>query len=364
MGKLKDNLNYKIYLIAYAVGWVLCLIPVLNILGIIDIFVITIYLLYMFCEALYNLNMACGLKENGNTEKRSVNYVLYMTFNSLTLGIYGLWWMYVQRERMNMAAQRYETGVFHQFKDHDKKSFYFILAGKICGMVKGILAISIFFGSIFSAVSSLAWSGYNSGYNGFSGLGSILAGAGFAVFFYIILKIAAVVLRAMGWYCYYHDINVLSAAFNQETRDGNQIVCVPGQDPYRPAERPMGISGPGVKPMPPAGMPIVPRRAGVKALSGQYAGSIIDMKENDRIVIGRDASKCDLICTSDKISRVHLSITYRPSPADGKHYIIRDMSSNGTRSSSTGTLPKDFDVRQPSGAILTLGNSGESIQLL
>lgn len=370
MGKLKDNLNYKVYLIAYVVGLVLSLIPVLNILGMIDIFVVTLYLYYMLCEALHNLNMACGLKEGGDTSKKSVNYALYVIFDSLTLGIYGIWWMYVQRERMNLAAQRYGAGVFTQFKDQDKKSFYFILGAKICGLVKGILAISIFFGSIIGAanslVNALSWGGYGNNY-GSSGFGSLLAGAGFAIFFFFVLQIASVVLRVVGWYCFYHDVNILSAVFNRETHDGNQIICVQrqgGPAPQRPVERPAGIPGQEMNPMPPAGMPKFPRKAGVKALSGQYAGSIIEMKENDRIVIGRDASKCDLICSSDKISRVHLSITYRPSPADGNHYIVRDMSSNGTRSSSTGTLPKDFDVRQPSGAILTLGNSGESIQLL
>lgn len=70
-------------------------------------------------------------------------------------------------------------------------------------------------------------------------------------------------------------------------------------------------------------------------------------------MIGREPSKCDLICSSEKVSRVHLSIAYRAVGGKGE-YFVKDMSTNGTISSKTGKLPKEQEVKQPVGAVLTL----------
>lgn len=98
---------------------------------------------------------------------------------------------------------------------------------------------------------------------------------------------------------------------------------------------------------------------GVMMLEGQYAGSRIEMRPGERIIIGRDPSKCALICDSEKISRVHLSIVY-----DSGRYRVTDTSTNGTISSETGKLIKNQTVVLHGGTRLRLGQCDEIIRLL
>lgn len=60
---------------------------------------------------------------------------------------------------------------------------------------------------------------------------------------------------------------------------------------------------------------------------GAYVGSIIRIKPEQRILIGRDGSLADIIVNLPLVSRLHCEVIYH---ADQKEYEIIDFSSNGT----------------------------------
>ncbi|OUO29620.1 DUF4234 domain-containing protein [Eubacterium sp. An3] len=352
MGKLNEKLNYLAYagLVVGSTAFMFIMTLILglvNSLGatmaltaiswiyVIAMIVASIYLKYLRCEAIHNLNMACGLKENGDRSNKSQNFVIVDLLTSVTLGIYGLYWVYRQEARMIEIGRSYK--ISNQFESETKKAFIFIIAGLACKIV-GVIFFIAYLGAVADNFLVFALRGES---------GGEIALRIFALLFIL----AGIVLDAAGYYLFYHDINILSAAFNRETYNGTFIVCDRHRDKLK------GGNGNGdlkqVKPM----------DGKVRMLSGQYAGSEIRLKPGENIVIGREPSKCDLICSSEKVSRVHLSIAYRAVGGKGE-YFVKDMSTNGTISSKTGKLPKEQEVKQPVGAVLTLGQSTESIQLL
>lgn len=352
MGKLNEKLNYLAYagLVVGSTAFMFIMTLILglvNSLGatmaltaiswiyVIAMIVASIYLKYLRCEAIHNLNMACGLKENGDRSNKSQNFVVVDLLTSVTLGIYGLYWVYRQEARMIEIGRSYK--ISNQFESETKKAFIFIIAGLACKIV-GVIFFIAYLGAVADNFLVFALRGES---------GGEIALRIFALLFIL----AGIVLDAAGYYLFYHDINILSAAFNRETYNGTFIVCDRHRDKLK------GGNGNGdlkqVKPM----------DGKVRMLSGQYAGSEIRLKPGENIVIGREPSKCDLICSSEKVSRVHLSIAYRAVGGKGE-YFVKDMSTNGTISSKTGKLPKEQEVKQPVGAVLTLGQSTESIQLL
>ena len=70
-------------------------------------------------------------------------------------------------------------------------------------------------------------------------------------------------------------------------------------------------------------------------IKGYLIGKIIRLKPEQRVLLGRDASQCDVVLSGDMVSRVHCSICY-----DGKKktYIVNDLSTNAT---SIGRLIDD-----------------------
>lgn len=355
MGKLNEKLNYLTYA-GLVVGSTAFMFIMTLILGLVNslgatmaltaiswiyaiaMIVASIYLKYLRCEAIHNLNMACGLKENGDRSNKSQNFVIVDLLTSVTLGIYGLYWVYRQEVRMIEIGRNYRIN--NQFESETKKAFIFIIAGLACKIV-GVIFFIAYLGAVADNILVFALRGES---------GGEIALRIFALLFIL----AGMVLDAAGYYLFYHDINILSAAFNRETYNGTFIVCDRHRDKLRDDNG--GNGGGGFQ----MGKPMDGK---VRMLSGQYAGSEIRLKPGESIVIGREPSRCDLICASEKVSRVHLSIAYRIAGGKGG-YFVKDMSTNGTISSKTGKLPKEQEVKQPVGAVLTLGQSTESIQLL
>lgn len=352
MGKLNEKLNYLIYA-GLMVGSTAFMFVMTLILGfshglgaaaalsaitwmyLIIVAASTVYLWYLKCEAIHNLNMACGLKENGETINKSKNFVLVELLTRITLGIYGLYWVYRQEARMIEAGKKYR--ISNQFESETKKAFVCIIAGLVCSAV-GVVLMIAYAGMVADNLLVFALRGESGGQIALRIFSSLFA-------------LAGVVLNAAGYYLFYHDVNVLSAAFNRETDNGTFVVCEKSK--HRIKDNTNRYTPPTPKPM----------DGKVRMLSGQYAGSEIRLKPDERIVIGREPSCCDLVCASQQVSRKHLSITYRIVGGRGE-YFVKDMSTNGTISSKTGKLPQNQEVNQPVGAVLTLGKSAESVQLL
>lgn len=342
MGKLNEKLNYQIYMwIAICTtSAVSVLMIVLTLIGSLKslaaeigvstfesvvLGIAAIYLLYLQCEAIHNLNMSCGLKENGSSINRSKNFVIVELLTMVTFGIYGLYWVYRQESRMMEVGKKYKINSY--FNSEKKKAFPFIIAGLICNLIGAILMIAY-----INSLKDNLLSYFFTGDLGWETVALLIMGR--------VVMMGGVVLTSAGYLVFYHDINTLSAEFNRETDNGTLIVC----DKHKETS-------------------INPPDGKVRMLSGQYAGSEIRLKPGERIVIGREPSKCDLVCASEKVSRVHLSISYRVIGNKGE-YFVKDMSTNGTISSKTGKLPKEEEIKQPVGAVLTLGKSSEAIQLL
>ena len=98
--------------------------------------------------------------------------------------------------------------------------------------------------------------------------------------------------------------------------------------------------------------------------AGDLQGEIITMEDGETFLIGRDISKCAIICNSAKVSRVHVSITCRRRNDGQVEYLVKDLSTNGTISSMTGFLPKNQDVVIRPGTEIGLGRSDETIIFL
>lgn len=62
-------------------------------------------------------------------------------------------------------------------------------------------------------------------------------------------------------------------------------------------------------------------------ICGEAIGSMIPLKNEHRMIIGRDASVCDLVISNPYVSRKHLEITYLDVL---RKYRVIDYSSNGT----------------------------------
>lgn len=290
-----------------------------------------IYYWVFYHESIKALNTVCGYKENeaAYDDNKSPGLFLYIIFNIFTLGIYGLYWINKQGKRMTEAGRNF--GIVSEFRDPERKALVHIIIGYLL-MTIGLITL--------------------------------------------ILPIVGVVLYTRANQRFFSDLNTLCVAYNKEVVDG--IPAAPGklepqvnvqvinQQPGFDKEKDDDLTQSPVVNVKKERVPV--STGGVTLISGEYAGSTIKMKDGEKIVIGRDPSKCALICSSSKISRVHLTIEYRVVTAGsvnaGRFYRVTDTSSNGTESSESGRLPKGQAVTQHSGTVLQLGSPEESIRLL
>lgn len=80
-------------------------------------------------------------------------------------------------------------------------------------------------------------------------------------------------------------------------------------------------------------------------VSGTYLGSIIRIKPEQRILIGRDGSVCDIVINLPMVSRSHCEIIYH---RENNEYAIVDYSGNGTFINGTTRLvPNETYLLKP-----------------
>lgn len=92
-------------------------------------------------------------------------------------------------------------------------------------------------------------------------------------------------------------------------------------------------------------------------IQGEFAGANIPLDNGD-LVIGTDASQCNLVIQGQQISPVHLRVEYR-----GGMFNVIDYSSTGTFNLQGGQLPKNQSVSLASGTYLQLGTGGDIFSL-
>lgn len=93
-------------------------------------------------------------------------------------------------------------------------------------------------------------------------------------------------------------------------------------------------------------------------VQGEFAGANIPLDEGSALVIGTDASRCNLVIKGMQIAPVHLKVEYR-----GGMFSVTDYSGSGTFNLQGGQLPKNQPVALASGTYLQLGTGGDIFSL-
>lgn len=82
-------------------------------------------------------------------------------------------------------------------------------------------------------------------------------------------------------------------------------------------------------------------------------GATLKMESYEEVIIGRDASRANLIISDKKVSKEHCKISY---DSFDKKYRVIDLSTNGTTFNNGTKLPKNLEVSVNPGTILNLSN--------
>lgn len=95
-------------------------------------------------------------------------------------------------------------------------------------------------------------------------------------------------------------------------------------------------------------------------IKGYLLGKIIRIRPDQRVLLGRDASQCDILLMGDMVSRVHCSICF-----DGKKgkYIVNDLSTNGILVDQKYMLKKRQNIELQPGSQLFIGSEDNVICL-
>jgi len=93
-------------------------------------------------------------------------------------------------------------------------------------------------------------------------------------------------------------------------------------------------------------------------IQGEYAGASIPLEPGQKLVVGRDSSKCNVVLSSLQVSRLHMTVEF----VNGK-FIVVDYSSYGTFDLEQGRLPKEKSVNVAPGTSLRLGNGDDVFKL-
>lgn len=103
-----------------------------------------------------------------------------------------------------------------------------------------------------------------------------------------------------------------------------------------------------------------PGKGGLLCLTGEYPGVSLPLDGKNVVVIGRDASCCNLVVKGGKISRKHCEISY---DAQRALYRVVDYSTNGTYVKGGSRLQKERPTELVAGTVLLLGNEENSFRL-
>lgn len=96
----------------------------------------------------------------------------------------------------------------------------------------------------------------------------------------------------------------------------------------------------------------------VRCLSGEYEGGKFYIR--DKLTIGHDASKCNVILSDKTISRVHCVITY---VTETDTYTVKDLSKNGTFFADGKRFARNFDMQVPRSTEIYMGGNRERFVL-
>lgn len=95
-------------------------------------------------------------------------------------------------------------------------------------------------------------------------------------------------------------------------------------------------------------------------LSGMYQGEHLKLLPKERLVLGRNPNRSQLIFDSEAVSERHCQITY---DKDSQIYEVTDYSQDGTYLEDGERLPKNQAISLEKGSVIQIGYSDNFIQL-
>lgn len=98
----------------------------------------------------------------------------------------------------------------------------------------------------------------------------------------------------------------------------------------------------------------------IVGISGTFAGASIELNPGEKIMVGRDPSKCQLVLNDSKVSRVHCCISYDVSSMCTE---IICYSPNGIKFEDGRTLQKDMKMEITKPERLILANGDEVLEI-
>ena len=101
--------------------------------------------------------------------------------------------------------------------------------------------------------------------------------------------------------------------------------------------------------------------AKIKFLSGQYAGSEIELTPFTAIVLGRNPAVSNFVFSNENISRKPCSIQYNP---NDRRFAVSDYSSSGTYINNVKRMQQGSVEYLNGGDTIKLGRTDEIIQLI
>lgn len=102
----------------------------------------------------------------------------------------------------------------------------------------------------------------------------------------------------------------------------------------------------------------ISRQPVLVGIQGEYAGASIPLEDGQKLIVGRDATRCNVILSSPQVSRLHMTVEYV-----GGKFIVVDYSTYGTFDLDQGQLPKEKSVTVATGTCLRLGNGDDIFKL-
>lgn len=98
----------------------------------------------------------------------------------------------------------------------------------------------------------------------------------------------------------------------------------------------------------------------IVGIKGTFAGASIELNPGEKIMVGRDPSKCQLVLNDSKVSRVHCCISYDVSSMCTE---IICYSPNGIKFEDGRTLQKDMKMKITKPERLILANGDEVLEI-
>ncbi len=95
-------------------------------------------------------------------------------------------------------------------------------------------------------------------------------------------------------------------------------------------------------------------------VKGDLIGKYVRFQAGETMTLGKDASRCNVVFSDSRVSRVHCEVTY---DGNRKRYVVTDQSSNGIMTDSNEKLEKGKPTEILPGTHLMIGSVDNEIVL-